>query len=279
MSDGFQLGSGRRRGRSHGGTLLAVALGVLALTYWRFAPGRAGPWEAAGTQIEKKLPRLVLFHPAWQSEVLDRMPSLPIVLIDGRQHLDLAGFGEVLFASETAQPETLVDNIYALEEWRDFAGKAVAVLRVAAHSLSVDFQQLRVAIEDPPGVAFCNGTGVKRTCERQGVVVERRDVMIGGAKTRCVWVEAKGGREVALRLPLADLETLTRAQIYLASPDGAPSGAARATLRIDDRDVVTATGGAAGKWYEAPAELTVGAKRLEVAVTSDAGVCVDVELL
>lgn len=256
--------------------MLFFALATLIGAYWRFAPGPSEEWKTAGTLIEKKIPRLVLFHPAWHADVLDRMPQLPILLLDGPQHLDLAGFGEVLFASEDAQPEALINNLYTLDEWRDFNSKAVAVLRVAAHSLSVDFPRVQAMVEDPPGMAMCNGTESSRKCERQGVLVERRTVMIGGVRSRCLWVEGKSGGEVVLQLPLPDLQEQKVAVLYLANKDGG-AGDATVILRIDDADVATLKSGAPG-WQQEKLALRTGSKRLEVAVKSKQGACVDVEL-
>ncbi|MCC6809471.1 MAG: hypothetical protein IT381_18730 [Deltaproteobacteria bacterium] len=267
--------------------MLVVACLILGASYWRFAPARSGTWEAAAKQIEKqdekdkRTGRVLLFHPAWQLDVLDRMQQLPIILVDGRQHLDLAGLGDVLFASETAPPEALVENVFHLEEWRDFVGKAVAVLRVAAHSLSVDFATTRVFVEDSPGVAECAGDTRRRSCPRQNVVVERRELMITGAKSRCLWAQAPAGVEIVMQLRLADLDALKDAELYLARGDADPPAPARAVLRVDDAEVAVAELGASdagGRWHRASKALRIGSRRVELAVTAERGVCVDLEL-
>ncbi len=259
-----------------------LAFIALGLSWWRFAPGRSGAWEAAAKQIENKLPRVVLFHPSWQRDVLERMPQLPLVLLDGRQHLDLAGFGEVLFASESAQPESVLINAYTLEEWRDFAGKAVAVLKVPVHSLSVDFRKVRAFVEDPPGIAECPVKGEQRLCERQAVRVERREIMVGHAKTRCVWVEAPSGTEVSLRFDLGPLDELSKTALYLTRPDGSDPAAATVTLHADEASILTIENKAdepTGAWKQQMTDLRLGTQRIELGVVAERGVCVDLELM
>ncbi len=259
-----------------------LALVALGLSWWRFAPGRSGAWEAAAKQIENKLPRVVLFHPSWQRDVLERMPQLPLVLLDGRQHLDLAGFGEVLFASEAAQPESVLINAYTLEEWRDFAGKAVAVLKVPVHSLSVDFSKVRAFVEDPPGIAECPAKDEQRLCARQNVRVERREIMVGHARTRCVWVEAPSNTEVSLRFDLGQLDALSKTALYVTRPDGSEPAAATVTLRADEASILTVQNNAnepTGEWKQQVTDLRLGTQHIELSIMSDRGVCVDLELM
>ncbi len=278
MAEGFQLGGARKRAQSGESWLFVLAIAAGIFAYWRYSPSAPGDWEAAATQAHKKMPRVVLFYPAWEREVLQRMKELPVVLLDGPAHLDLAGLHQVLFASDTDEPRGLVNNLYSLREWRDFAGKPFAVLQVADRSLVHDFATLEVFVEDPPGVDACPREGDAFRC--RDVLVELRRAAFTQSQSRCVWVQTPAHREVTLRFPPQPTdEAFKRAALYLGAPDGHAAADANGFLRIND-DVVMelALGTDKGRWRDRHTELAPGARVIELSVESAAGVCADLEL-
>ena len=279
MADGFQLGRSRRRASSGESWLFALAIAVGIFAFWRYSPIAPGAWEAAATQAHKKLPRTVLFYPAWEREVLARMRALPVVLLDGPAHLDLAGLKEVLFASEIVEPDAVVRNLFALVEWRDFAGKPFALLRVADRSVSHDFAGMGVFVEDPPGIEQCHRDGSSFKC--RDTLVELRRATFGESQSRCVWVQTPKGRDVSLRFArTSEDEALKEAALYLGVPDGQVGTTARANLRINDNVVASLDLGIeAGRWQQGRTVLAPGTHSIEVSVTSDTGVCIDAELM
>lgn len=280
MAAGFQLGSSRKRSSSTDTVLLLFSCVVAAGAYFKFSPTTTGTWEAAATQAQKKLPRPVLFYPAWERDVLRRMQGLPVVLLDGPSHLDLAGLDRVLFAADATPPERIVENLHVLEEWRDFAGKPFAVLRVASHSLAVDLPALEVFAEEVPGIKRCDRDGNGWACKRVGSLAPKVWAQ-GGRDNRCLWVKTEPGREVSLRFVGVDLTAMSQAELFLThTTDSAEVGESQLSLMSDDIPVANLAVAASKRGLERRAvALSPGTGRLEVTVKAEAGACVDVELL
>ena len=268
------LGGGRKR-RSSGadGFILALALVVVVLTYLRFAPRSAGAWDTAAGQVAKKLPSIIFFYPAWQRQVLHELQDAPVIMLEGREHFALAGLGHVLFASEEAAPEQVIDNLFVVSELRDFAGKAMQELTVADASLETDFAQLSVITEDPPGIANCLKQGAEYHCPAGALSVQRRSFR--GRPAVCV--EAHGDEPLSIVWARTNAVTLRHAQIYLGVPDGAPSEA-QLDARVEGRVVGHLAAPAPGHWVHAPLRLS-DSRRVELTVTARTPVCVDLEVM
>ena len=273
MAD-FYLGGGRKRRASGGdGFFIALALVAVVLSYLRFAPRSAGAWDTAAGQVAKKLPSIIFFYPAWQRQVLHELQDAPVVMLEGREHFSLAGLGHVLFASEDAAPEQIIDNLFVVSELRDFAGKAMQVLSVADASLVSDFSNLSVITEDPPGIADCLKQGEGYHCPAGALSVQRRNFR--GRPTVCV--EAHGDEPLSIVWARSNAVALRHAQIYLGVPDGPPSDA-KLDARVEGRVVGHLVAPAPGRWVHAPLRLS-DSRRVELTVTARTPVCLDLEVM
>ncbi len=277
MAGSLHLGERKRRGGSGESWLLLLSLIVTTVCYYRYvAPTAGGSWEAASTQIHKKFDRVLLFHPAWERGALHDLPEMPVVMLDGPQHLDLAGLREVLFASEGTQPEAVVNNLFVLTEWRDFAGKAVAVLRVAERGLSVDFSHLSLAVDDPPGIATCDVAGDVAKCNQPNVIIERRHNWPEHASSRCLWVRTNPDRPLYARWKDLQGYPQKRARLFAWRPTDDDEGK-DATIALFSRGQRVAI--LAQDENGETVVLPNASDQIEVVIDSPSGACFDVELM
>ncbi len=283
MADRF-TSTTRRRPNSSESILLTIAVAIAVAAYWKFAPHSAGAWESAATQMGKKTPGPVLFYPAWERDVLRALPDTPLVMLDGPTHMDLAGLGHVNFASDTGRPEEAIDNLFTLIEMRDFAGKAVSILKTADHSLIADWNDLSVSVEDPPGIANCTRHGERFLCPDPDYQFKLENALFMRTTVRCLWVKSKPGRPYIVALNDLDKSPLHQMAVYLGLPDVTPDDVnatmpADVDVRIDDVAAGQMTSGPSGHWQKLRLQQAKAMSRVELSVQSPGGVCLDMELL